>query len=280
MNSFRSSCWQLLVVLWVLVLASGVAWAGTKMEFSSLDASFPVHVSGTLYLPEHSTGPFPAVVMIHGSLGIDMRNQFYREPLLNSGIAVFEVDFKTGIFRSPLDRPKLDTFTPLAFAALKELRKLPTIDAKRIGIMGFSLGGATTLQTFVDDYRKQWMGNEEGFAVHVAFYPVCKVFLPLLDHIQGITRAPMMVLYGTEDSYGDGTAAPRLKQLLKKKFDFDLNTVEYPGASHGFNRNAPPLTYPDPAATHSAAHMAWDEKAANDSVTKVMDFLRQNLPAK
>ncbi|MGA3343933.1 MAG: dienelactone hydrolase family protein [Terracidiphilus sp.] len=264
----------------VLVLPAAASSAGSRIEFSSLDASQPIHVSGTLYLPERASGPSPAVVLVHGTTGIDMRGAFYRGPLLSAGIAVFEVDFKTGIFTSALDRPKVDTFTPLAFAALKILRKQSTIDPQHIGIMGFSLGGAITLRTAVEDYRKQWLGDEKGFAVHVGFYPVCKGFIPLVDKIGGLTGASMIVLYGTEDSYGDGQAAPELKIQLKKKFNYELLTVEYPGAAHGFNRNAPPLAYPDPSAKGGIGHMAWDADAANDSVIKVMAFLHQNLLAK
>jgi len=45
--------------------------------------------------------------MIHGTMGIDSRGILYRVPLLNAGIAVFEVNFKDGIYRSPIDRPKI-----------------------------------------------------------------------------------------------------------------------------------------------------------------------------
>ncbi len=97
-----------------------------------------------------------AVVLVHGTTGIDMRGAFYRQPILNAGIAIFEVDFKTGIYTSASDRPRNETFLPLAFAALKELRKLPAIDPKRIGIMGFSMGGGVTIRTAVEANRKMW----------------------------------------------------------------------------------------------------------------------------
>jgi hypothetical protein len=40
------------------------------------------------------------------------------------------------------------------------------------------------------------------------------------------------------------------------------------------------VTYPDPAAKDGIGHMAWDADAANDSVTKVVAFLSQNLLVK
>jgi dienelactone hydrolase len=268
------------VLLTVFVLPAGASYAGTRIDFSSLDTNQPYKVSGTLYLPENTSSPCPAIVLIHGTVGIDARGALYREPLLNAGIAIFEVNFKTGIYTSALDRPQIETFLPMAFAALKELRKLPAIDPNRIGIMGFSMGGGITLRTAVEANRKMWMGDEKGFVAHAAFYPVCKGFIPKVEHSSGLTGAPMIVFYGTEDVYGEGTSVPELKRLLQKKFKFELITFEYPGATHGFNLNAPPVTYHDPAAKNGKGYMAYDAGATNDSLPKVVDFLRQNLAAK
>ena len=146
--------------------------------------------------------------------------------------------------------------------------------------MGFSLGGAITLRTAVDEDRKKWMGDEKGFAAHAAFYPVAKVFIPNVEHTSGLTGAPIIVFYGTEDVYGDPASVPQLKTLLQQKFQFNLITVEYPGATHGFNLNEPPRTYLDPAAKHFKGYMAYDPRATSDSLTKVVAFLRENLTAK
>jgi dienelactone hydrolase len=269
------------VFLTVFAMSAGASSAGTAINFSSLDKNQPFKVSGTLYLPEKSSSPCPAVVIVHGTGGIDSRGAFYRDSILNAGIAIFEVDFKTGIYTGPMDRPQNETFLPLAFAALKELRKLPSIDPTRIGIMGFSMGGGITLRTAVEANRKLWMGDEKGFAAHAAFYPVCKPFIKRLEESgSGLTGAPMIIFYGTEDAYGEGKAVPELKRLLAKKFNFEVTTVEYPGATHGFNRNAPPLSYSDPAAKDGKGYMAWDADAANDSLTKVVAFLSKSLAAK
>ncbi len=268
-------------LLTVFVMAAVASPGGTRIDFSSLDRNQPLKASGTLYLPENSSTPCPAVVVVHGTTGIDSRGEFYRESILHAGIAVFEVDFKTGIYTSASDRPQNETFLPLAFAALKELRQLPSIDPARIGIMGFSLGGGVTVRTAMEANRKLWMGAEKGFAAHAAFYPVCKYFIPKLEKSgSGLTGAPMIIFYGTEDSYGEGSAVPELKSLLSKKYKFEVTTVEYPGCSHGFNRNGPTVSYRDPAAIGGKGFMAWDPEAANDSLARVVAFLRQTLAAK
>jgi len=268
-------------LLGMLLLASAVSAAtpaGSKIEFSSLNPKQSYRVSGTLYLPDNPPGPVPAVVMIHGTAGIDQRGEFYRQPLLTAGIAIFEVDFKTGIYNGPMDRPKPDTFLPLTFAALKELRKLPSIDPKRIGIMGFSMGGNIGLRTAMENNVKEWMGDEKGFVAFALFYPVCNHFTKDFEKSGSkLTGGPMIIFYGTKDSYGEGEAVPQLKALLADKYNFQLQTVEYPGAYHGFNRNGPDMNYMDPAAKGLRGHIKWDPDAANDSVTKLVAFLKDNL---
>ncbi len=255
------------------------AHAVGRIEFVSLDSSQPFKLSGQLYLPDtaSASAPSPAIVLIHGTGGIDSRGTLYRGPLLLAGIAVFEVDFKTGNYTSPQDRPPNDAFVPAAFAALKQLRQLPNIDGKHIGIMGFSMGGGITIRTALEENRQRWLGSEPGFAALVGFYPVCRYFIPKVEHSSGLTGAPMIIFYGTADAYGEGKYVPELKALLQTKFHFDLATVEYANATHGFNLDAPPISYADPAATGGHGYMTYDAYATTDSISKVVEFLRRNL---
>jgi dienelactone hydrolase len=56
-----------------------------------------------------------------------------------------------------------------------------------------------------------------------------------------------------------------------------LITVEYAGATHSFNLNGPDMNYFDPAAIHMRGHTSWNPEATNDSIPKVVAFLRENL---
>jgi uncharacterized protein len=281
MKRWKRAGFLAVVLIAAFVMPSAASQAARWIEFSSLDARHPYKVSGTLYLPENATSPVPAIVLVHGTAGIDRRGQLYRRPLLDAGIGIFEVDFKTGIYRGATDRPAPDTFPPMAFAALKELRKQPAVDPNRIGIMGFSLGGNTALRTAMESNVKQWMGADKGFAAFALFYPVCDHFTKEFEKSGSkLTGGPMIIFYGTEDSYGDGKAVPELKSLLATKYGFHATTVEYPGATHGFNLNGPEMTLFDPAAKGMKAHIKWDPEATNDSVTKVVAFLRENLAVK
>lgn len=250
----------------------------TVIAFASLDKENPLKASASLYLPASGTGAYPAVVMVHGTSGVNSVGAFYKDAILQAGIAILEVDFKTGIYTGPSDRPAPDALVALGFAALKELRRLPSIDPKRIAIMGFSMGGHLTVNTAFEAKRKMWMGSAPGFASHVAFYPVCRGFLKQRDTAP--TGAPMIIFYGTKDAYGEGEYVPRFKRMMLDKYQYDITTVEYADAHHDFNRNEPPLSYRDPAAIGGRGYMEWNAQAANDSLPRTVAFLRETLKVK
>lgn len=278
MRYFVMTSVLLLAFMSLFSITAEASAPGTEIPFSSLDKAQNYHLHGTLYLPDNVSAPCPAVIVVHGTMGIDARGSFYRQAILKAGIAFFEVDFRTGVYTNATNRPQNETFVPMAFAALKELRKVAAIDPGRIGIMGFSLGGGVTVRTAFENNRKMWLGDEQGFAAHAAFYPVCKPIEKRLEESGGgLTKAPMIIFYGTEDAYGEGTAVPGFKRLLAQKYGFELTTVEYSGVHHGFNRNEPPLSYNDPAAIGGKGYMEWNAGASNDSLVRVVDFLQRSL---
>lgn len=266
------------LVMSISAASAGAAPPGSVLTFTSLDAHEKHALHGTLYLPDDGAARHPVLVVIHGTMGIDSRNDFYRDAILREGVGTFEVDFKTGIYSSPLNRPRPAAFVPMVFAALQELRRQPSVDPERVGVMGYSLGGHMAVDAAFESNRKAWLGGEKGFAAHVAFYPVCKPYLQQDD--LRVTGAPMIILYGTDDSYGEGTSVPAFKRLLHDKAGFDVTTIEYAGAAHAFNHNAPPEDHWDPVAVGHRSHTAWNAEAATDSLAQVVGFLRQTLGAK
>jgi dienelactone hydrolase len=110
---------------------------------------------GTLTLP-HGSGPFPAVVLVHGSgpndrdetIGLTAAVKPFKDlawGLANQGIAVLRYDKRTKVYAEKL--AALTEFTVQeetiadAVAAVELLRQQEKIDRDRIYILGHSLGG-------------------------------------------------------------------------------------------------------------------------------------------
>jgi dienelactone hydrolase len=130
------------------------AIAAREPAYASTDVSIPAaagsHVlAGTFTVPK-GKGPFPAVVLVHGSGPADRdETLFGHKPFLvladhlsSQGIAVLRYD-KRGIGKSGGSYKGSTThdFASDAEAALRFLRGRPEVDAGRIGIVGHSEGG-------------------------------------------------------------------------------------------------------------------------------------------
>jgi dienelactone hydrolase len=119
-----------------------------QVSYTSLDPVKPLTVPATLRLPAVQA-PMPAVVIVHGSSGVDSRGPSYAAELNKAGIATLEIDMwaARGI-TGGADRPRSVPETlPDAYGAFKFLAANPAIDPKRIGIMGFSWGGVVSMLT-------------------------------------------------------------------------------------------------------------------------------------
>jgi dienelactone hydrolase len=70
--------------------------------------------------------------------------------------------------------------------------------------MGFSLGGHLSVAVASRSVTARWLGpDQNGFAAHVGFYPVCK-WLNQYFKASEPTGAPILILSGEKDSWGDG----------------------------------------------------------------------------
>lgn len=131
-------------------------------------------------------GPFPAVIYNHGGQGKRIGGA-PRETCLALSQAGF-------IGLAPIYRPGIafDGYVGDIFAALEYLKKLPDVDAERLGIIGFSRGGLATL--VVSIYR----GDLKAIVL-MAPAPgennLLSTYLPKVDKIQ----APVLLQVAQND---------------------------------------------------------------------------------
>jgi dienelactone hydrolase len=197
-----------------------------------------------LRTPSNGGEAIPAVVILHGSAGVDSRGALYARALNDAGIATLEIDMwgARGITGAG-DRPPLPTFTlPDAYGALDYLSKTPGIDAQRIGVLGFSWGGVMSLLSANQSYTDS-LGNGLKFAAHVAHYPICWGYnIGILGIIfNNLTGAPVLIQVGNLDDYDEGGAP--CENLAAPFPEVSVNV--YPNAHHAWDRLQPPLTVED-----------------------------------
>ena len=265
------------------------------IEFQSIDLAVtppaPLTVKGKLKLPvrfvfnnmacEAGTN-LSAVVIVHGSAGIDFRGDFYARALNAVGIATLEIDmWEARAIESAEDRPPLPLFNyPDAFGALRYLSEHANIDPDQIGILGFSWGGVVTMASATELYASQF-GGELRFAAHVAHYPVCFAYnspIPGTEFTE-LTGAPLLIQIGEEDDYDEGVGpCMTLKESLPPEFQPMVEVASYEGAFHAWDRLEVPITVNDPfshlGAGGEVAMTPFPEKAYKSRRKAVMFFLK------
>ncbi len=243
----------------------------------------PLTVAGKLRVPdlaETPAGGAPAMLVCHGSGGVDQRGEFYIAALNAAGIATLEIDMwaarGTGRGAGARARSVPETL-PDAFGALAFLRAQPEIDPARIGIMGFSWGGVVTLLSATRRVSEAMRGDGAGFAAHAAFYPVVWAYnvVPGME-LEGLTGAPVLIQCGGADAYDDPDGLDQLMARLSPQTRALVTPITYPAATHAFDRDAPEVVITDPFAHKGAGgevRFTFNREAAEAARGELLRFL-------
>ncbi|MBP6854560.1 MAG: dienelactone hydrolase family protein [Rhodoferax sp.] len=239
----------------------------------------------------------PAVLILHGSAGVDARGDFYEAALNDAGIATLQIDMWEARGVSGIaNRPALPIFTyPDAFMALAFLAARPEIDANRIGVMGFSWGGVVSLGTAEQAYTGLFGGGRQ-FAAHLAHYPVCwganQVIAGLPPANSGtlfrnLTGAPVLIQIGSLDDYDKGAGPCNALAAAANATHGKLVAVnEYPGVTHAWDRLQVSVVAADPFADLGSyfrtgvmplVRITPDIDAAFESRGKAVKFFERHL---
>ena len=241
------------------------------VELTFPDAEGTLQLRGYLYRPD-GPGPSPAVVALHGCGGIRPRLHQWASTLQQWGYVVLLVDSftprgQTNICDEGFRVDPQYVRMPDAYAAQAYLARQPFVDRQRIGLMGWSHGGWTTLYA-VDAIYLSGL-HAMPFQAAIAFYPWCLAQLRQLN-------APLLILIGEAD---DWTPASRCRDRLRQSAQLGEQTADritlrgYPGAHHAFDS----LTPPSPSYGHTVGR---HPEAAGPAEAEVKQFLGQHLARK
>lgn len=202
----------------------------------------PVTLAVELRLPTAGTSRLPAVILLHGSGGVQAGNERWARELNDLGIATLIVDSFTGrgIGSTVGAQGQLSELAVIgdAYRALDLLAKHPRIDSTRIGLLGNSRGGVSALYASLKRFQRMYAPADTQFAVYLSLYPPCS--RTYIDDADAVDR-PIRLFNGTADDI-----AP-LRQCLSyvKRLQAagkDAQLTAYAGAHHGFDSPGTQLT--------------------------------------
>jgi dienelactone hydrolase len=246
------------------------AYAGKFVEFESGGESRRVQLIGYLARPQGS-GPFPAVIVLHGCGGFHQDMLAWADRLRRWGYVALavdsfgprEIETNCGAFADqPID----------AFRALAYLKTLPYVGADHVAILGFSMGGNSVLAALEQGSISGL--HSDKFRAGVALYPKC-------GSSSGVMTAPTLVLIGALDDWNpasecEAMAAGR-SELGISRSSGDRSLVQliiYPDAHHGFDLAGLRFTQGIKSSGH---RMEYNDAATRDSIERVRVFFRQTL---
>jgi dienelactone hydrolase len=215
-------------------------------------------------------GPFPAVMFLHGFTGskIESHRLFVEtaRALASAGIAALRFDFRgcgdsAGLFRDMTVSGECAD----ARAALRFLKRHPDVDAKRLGLLGMSMGGMIAALTLAETRafrcavlwnpvatpcqlrdRRMETGMPEQLktlgVVDQGGWIVCAKFLHELGEVAPLEaaariRTPVLLVVGTEDDVvPPGNAADYHAVLERNRCPVHTHAVA--GAGHAFGSMA------------------------------------------
>ena len=201
----------------------------------------PARISAELRLPRADSLPRtdadrqPAMVLMHGSGGIQANEDHWARELNEIGVATLTVDSFTGrgILYTAADQSQLGNLANIidAYRALELLAKSPFIARDRIGIMGFSRGGRAALYASLKRFQRLHGPSGLEFATYIPFYSAC--YTKYVDD-EVVNDKPIRLFHGSADDYAPVARCRAYVERLRRAGK-NVELTEYADAHHSFD---------------------------------------------
>ena len=205
--------------------------------------ALPAVIGGELRIPA-APGHIPAVVILHGGIGVGEHEDFWARELNRMGVAVFIVDSFTGraVEGSRANVTQIPALASLddAYRALDMLAKHPRVDPLRIAVLGFSRGAVAAIYASMRRFQAGHGTPGVEFAAYLGFYTPC--ITTYIDD-EDVSDRPIRRFHGVADDTVPIEACRQYVERLRKAGK-DATLTEYPGAYHRFDdRDLPIATF-------------------------------------
>lgn len=195
----------------------------------------PTTIAGVLRLPQATTEPVPAVILLHGSGGYSAYIDAWVLRLNGWGIATFVVDSLSGrgLRKVAADQAALGRLagTLDAYRALETLAAHPLIDAERVTLLGFSRGGQGALYAAMRRFQNGYLRPGLQFCRFIAFYPNCST---RYQHDEQLVDRAVHIFHGALDDFNSVEACQRYVERSRYA-GADVSLTIYPDAHHVFD---------------------------------------------
>jgi len=265
--------------------------AGSELvEFAGIGLASGQQLQGALFRPD-GDGPFPAIVAMHGCGGLIQahggmfsRDLGWARELREEGFIVLFIDsFRSRGFvggcNTNGEGPPVHPWSERprdAYAGLLYLQARPDVMPDRIGLIGWSHGGASVMFTVAADDSARPRSLPHGdFRAAVAFYPGwCR---PGWIPPSWAPAMPLLVLMGAADDWVTPAACAQVTEAAAKA-GAPVQTVLYPGAFHDFDGSDPVRTITLYEGHHAhGVSVGMNPEAKADAFRRVGAFFAQYL---
>jgi len=222
-----------------------------------------------LFIPK-GEGPFPGVILVHASSGVEAWNYDWAKRLQSAGYAVYLLDAFTdngiknrkSVGWDEAVKAELNAI-PQAYALLAQAH---SVDKNRIGLMGFSLGGYAVLRAMETDPELSQAIRSIPFKLAISYYGHCQRL------VNPRFKGQVKIYVGDKDDRSPANACVR---LAKKSESKSVSLMLLKGGKHGFDNPYLPASKTLASERGQIYHIGYDPVSSQKAIQDTLEFLKK-----